>query len=316
MITVEDGDMPFDEKQIVSHSAGAISGGEADSLIGDLFGASEFSAAAQKAGMTVYPGSSFRHIAVQKTPDIKGITLIPPHDHLGERLGQHLPRGCENAAVLELLMRLSHRILDVHPLNMKRRAEGKLPANCIWLWAEGKAAKLPNFTNKYGRTGGVISAVPLCQGIGILVGLEKIRVEGATGEIDTNYEGKAGAALEALETRDFVVVHVEAPDECTHMGDTQGKVQAIEWIDSRILAILTGQLRQAGKDYRMLLISDHKTLTSTRGHDGSPVPFVIYDSRVDKQTGLSFCESDAARGQHIADGTRLMDMLFEINTEE
>jgi len=311
MITVEDGDMPFDDKRIVSHSAGAISGEEADFLITELFDTPEFKIEAEKAGLIVYPGSSFRHIAVQKAPDVEGIILTPPHDHLGEKLGQYLPRGCENASVLESLTRLSHKILDGHPLNMKRRADGKLPANSIWLWAEGKAAGLPKFAGKYGKTGGVISAVPLCQGIGVLIGLEKIYVEGATGELHTNYEGKAGAALEGLNTHDFVAIHVEAPDECTHMGDTLGKVQAIEWIDGRLLAVLTEHLRKAGEDFRMLVISDHRTLTSTRGHDGAPVPFIVYDSRIDKQTGLSFHEADAARGQYIADGTRLMELLFE-----
>ena len=310
MITVEDGEMPFDEKRLISHSADAISGEDADLLVKDLFDEAEFKAAAEKAGLTVYPGSSFRHIVIQKTPEIEGIKLIPPHDHLGETLGQHLPRGCENAAVLESLMRLSHKILDMHPLNMKRRADGKLPANCIWLWAEGKAAELPNFTGKYGKTGGVISAVPLCQGIGVLIGLDAVYVEGATGELHTNYEGKAVAALEVLKTHDFAAIHVEAPDECTHMGDTAGKVQAIEWIDGRVLAPLMEHFRQTGEDYRMLFISDHKTLTSTRGHDGAPVPFVVYDSRVNCQTGLSFCEADAARGRRITAGTELMDILL------
>jgi len=311
MITVEDGEKPFQDKKIISHSAGAICGEEADELINDLFETPLFKAEAAKAGISVYPGSSFRHLVVQKMSDIRGITLTPPHDHLGETLGLHLPRGNETATVLEALMRLSHDILDAHPLNNKRRAENKLPANCIWLWAEGAAVELPDFTEKYGKTGGVISAVPLCQGIGVLIGLDKIYVEGATGELHTNYEGKAGAALEVLKNHSFAVIHVEAPDECTHMGDTEGKVQAIEWIDSRTLAPLTEGLRETGEDYRMLIISDHRTLTSTRGHDGAPVPYVIYDSRLDRQTGLTLSEADAALGEYLEDGTKLMDILFE-----
>jgi len=311
MVTFEDGDLPFEDKKIISHSAGSIEGDESNAIISELFDTPVFKNAAEEAGMAVYPGSSFRHIAVQKTPDITGIVLTPPHDHLGESLGRHLPRGCANAAVLERLMRQAHGILDSHPANMKRRAEGKLPANGIWFWAEGTSVELPGFTGKYGKTGGVISAVPLCKGIGTLIGLKQVYVEGATGELNTNYEGKVDAAVKLLETHDFAAVHIEAPDECTHNGDTKGKLQAIEWIDSRILAPLTKRLKQSGEDYRMLIMSDHKTLTTTRGHEGSPVPYIIYDSRYDKCTGLSYCEEDAALGQHISAGTELMGKLFE-----
>lgn len=311
MVAFEDGDFPFEEKKILSHSAGAIEGEESDAIIMELFNTPAFGKAAEEAAMTVFPGSSFRHITVQKAPDISGIVLTPPHDHLGEPLGRHLPRGCENAKVLVKLMRLAHEILDSHPLNMKRRAEGKLPANGIWFWAQGTSVELPDFVSKYGKTGGLISAVPLCQGIARLIGLEKIIVEGATGELVTNYEGKVAAALKLLETHDFAAVHIEAPDECTHNGDTVGKLQAIEWIDSRIIAPLTERLRETGEDYRMLILSDHRTLTSTRGHDGSPVPYILYDSRFDEKTGLTYCEADAESGRFIAAGTELMGSLFE-----
>ena len=310
MVAFEDGDMPYVEKKILSHSAGSIEGEESNAIIRELFSTPVFQNAAEKAGMTVYPGSSFRHIAVQKTPDITGIELTPPHDHLGESLGRHLPRGCDNAAVLEGLMRLAHEILDSHPLNMQRRAEGKLPANGIWFWAEGTSVELPSFVDKYGKTGGVISAVPLCRGIGALIGLDQLYVEGANGELNTNYEGKVDAALSLLETHDFAAVHIEAPDECTHNGDLKGKLQAIEWIDSRIVAPITERLGRIGTDFRMLILSDHRTLTSTRGHEGSPVPYIIYDSRYDMDTGFSYHEADAERGQFIDAGTKLMDLLF------
>ena len=311
MVTFEDGNMPFTEKRIISHSAGSIDGEQSAALVKELFEASGFREAADKAGMTVFPALSFRHIAVQKAPDISGLELTPPHDHLGEALGMHLPRGGENAEVLEGLMRLAHGELDRHPLNMKRRAEGKLPANGIWFWAEGTAAVLPNFASKYGKTGGVISAVPLCQGIGTLVGLENKYVEGATGQLHTNYEGKVNAAAELLMTRDFAAIHIEAPDECSHDGDLTGKLQAIEWIDSRIIAPLMEHLRKNGEDYRMLILSDHKTLMRTRGHDGAPVPYAIYDSRTNNKNGSSFCEADAERGKYIAVGTELIGILLE-----
>ena len=310
MVTLE-GEGNYESKIIVSHSAGSIEGDESDEIIRSLFEAPEFCAAALDAGMVVYPGSSFRHIAVQTEADIKGIALTPPHDHLGKAIGPLLPRGGKSASILDNLMRIAHGILDNHPINIKRKSEGKLPANGIWFWAEGTAVELPNFTEKYGKTGGVITAVPLCHGIAALLGLDKIYVEGATGELYTNYEGKVAAALEVLKDRDFATVHVEAPDECTHNGDLDGKLLAIEWIDSRVLAPLTKGLEDAGYDYRILVISDHKTLISTRGHDGSPVPYIIYDSRVDNKTNMTYCEADAAKGQYIEKGTELMSILFE-----
>jgi len=310
MISIEDGDSPFEEKKILSHSAGSIEGDESDALINDLVNTSSFKDAARQAGLEIYPGSSFRHIARQSAPDNTGLKLTPPHDHLGEVLGQYLPCGCKNAQTLEGLMRLSYEILDNHPINIKRRSDGKLPANSIWFWAEGTAASLPNFTKKYKKTGSVISAVPLCQGIGILIGLERILVEGATGELHTNYEGKVDAAISALLKKDFVAVHIEAPDECTHNGDLKGKLQAIEWVDSRVVAPMIQRLNKSGVDFRMLVMSDHRTLSSTRGHDSGLVPYVLYDSGTNKATGLSFCESDAERGELVDAGTDLMDLLF------
>ena len=310
MVTLEDGEMAYEDRKILSHSAGSIEGDLADALITELFEAPEFKAAAQKAGMAVYPGSSFRHIAVQNKPSIEGIKLVPPHDHLGEVIGPLLPSGCENAKVLTQLMKLANGFLDGHPKNKARRAEGKMPANGIWFWAEGGSKELPNFTTQYGKTGGVVSEVPLCQGIGVLVGLDKIYVEGATGELHTNYEGMVDATLEVLKNNEFSACHIEAPDECTHNGDTEGKVQAIEWVDSRVVEPLTRRLKESGEDYRMLIMSDHKTLTSTRGHDGEPVPYILYDSRIDKQTGLSYCEDDAGIGNYIDAGTKLMELLF------
>ncbi|MCL2151694.1 MAG: cofactor-independent phosphoglycerate mutase [Oscillospiraceae bacterium] len=313
MVTFEDEDMPFEDKKIVSHSAGSIDGEESDAIIKDLFDGKQFNEAAKKAGIAIYPGSSFRHIAVQnasRAKNTEGTVLTPPHDHLGEPLGRHLPRGSPNAEVLGGLTRLAHKILDNHPLNIKRRAEGKLPANGIWLWAEGTSVELPGFTAKYGKTGGVISAVPLCRGIGALIGLDLVYVEGATGELYTNYEGKVDAAMELLMARDFAAIHIEAPDECTHNGDLAGKLQAIEWIDNRIVRPLTDRLGENGTDYRVLILSDHKTLSTTRAHDGSPVPYIIYDSRTKHDTGLSYCEEDAERGQFISAGTELMDALF------
>jgi len=314
MLSIEDADIPFEEKKIRSHSAGSIDGIQSDTLITDLFNTPEFKKTAEKASITIHPGSSFRHIAVQKAEKAGGqdfCSLTPPHDHLDEALGQYLPKGEENAKALRKLIRLSNEILDNHPINTKRRAKGKLPANCIWFWAEGTSAPLPNFSEMYGKTGSVISAVPLCQGIGVLVGLKKISVQGATGELNTNYEGKADAAVKSLEAKDFTLLHIEAPDECTHNGDLKGKLQAIEWIDSRALTPLLKKLNEANEDYRLLLMSDHRTLTSTRGHDGEQVPYLIYDSRKNSSTGLKFTEKDASAAKNAVNGSELMSLLFK-----
>ena len=314
MIALEDNDLPFEEKKILSHSGGSIEGDVSDRLVTDLFADPRFAAAAEAAGLRVHPASSFRHIAVQRGADLTGIRLIPPHDHLGEAIGPLLPSGNETAGVLTGLMELAHEVLDHHPLNEERRRAGRLPANGVWFWAEGSAVALDPFYDKYHRTGTVISAVPLCFGIARLSGLDTREVPGATGELDTNYEGKAQAALDELRGgKDFVAVHVEAPDECTHNGDLPGKLQAIEWLDSRVVAPLVAGLEADGEDFRLLLLSDHKTLTATRGHDADPVPYLLYDSRRDTGLGLPYCEASGAQGPAYPEGAPiLMNKLFEL----
>ena len=221
---------PFAERVMISHS----------------FAEPEFAALAEKAKITVHPGSSFRHLAVQSDADIDGIVLAPPHDHLNEKIGPILPRGCANAAVLLELMEKAAELLPEHPINKKRAAEGQLPANGIWFWAEGKGAALPNFTAHYGADGGVVSAVPLCHGIARLVGLEPISVPTATGEWDTDYEAKTAAALKVLEDHDFAAVHLEGPDEATHNHDLEHKIYSVECLSERVAKPLCAALRARG----------------------------------------------------------------------
>ena len=311
MVTYSDDDVPLEQKRILSHSAGSIEGDVSIEIIEKLFSHPEFASRAKKAGMSVYPAPSFRHIAIQQEADVSGLELSTPHDHLGEQIGSLLPYGCENAKILKELMVLAHEILNHDPINEKRRAEGKMPANGIWFWAAGSAVELPNFYETYKKTGGVISAVPLCHGIGILVGLEQVSVEGATGELQTNYEGKVEAGFGVLKNNDFTAIHIEAPDECTHEGDLKGKLQAIEWLDTRVVAPMVEKLQAAGYDYRMLIVSDHKTLMATRGHDGTPVPYLIYDSRIDQKTGAVYSEAQGEKGTYLPQGVLLMDELFE-----
>ncbi|MDR0818474.1 MAG: 2,3-bisphosphoglycerate-independent phosphoglycerate mutase [Oscillospiraceae bacterium] len=308
--------LPDGTKVMKSHSAGGIDGASARSLITDLINDPIFADALANAGVTVYPTDSYRHIAVQSIsrPEDSRIEMFAPHDNLGKPLSEILPKGGENAAVLSNLVELSISILSEHPLNKRRVAEGKLPANCVWPWAQGTAANLPSFMERYGKTGAIISAVPLCQGIGILQGLEVIKVPGATGELDTNYEGKAAAALDALNRGlDFAAIHVEAPDECTHNGDVPGKIKAIENIDARVLKPILDGL--TGQDFRILVLSDHYTLSESGAHDAYPVPYLIYDSRMPIRNGniSVFTELTAAStGISQESGVVLMDKLFQI----
>jgi len=308
-MTVSDEDLPFDELSIVSHSAGSISPAEADEVALWLFADPEFKAAADAAGMRVCPTSSYRHLAVQNVGDLEGMVLTPPHDHLNEKVGLHLPRGSENALVLRSLMELAHKRLADCPVNIARKEKGLLPANSIWFWAEGTVVTLPSFD--HAKNGTVISAVPLFKGIARLIGLKTVDVEGATALIDTNYEGKVKAALDAFAAGDeFAAVHIEAPDECSHDGDIEGKVRAIGLLDSRVVKPLAEGLEKMGEDYRMLIISDHKTLLASRAHDGDPVPCLVYDSTVKGEGFSCFTEKEAERGTLVDPGTEVMSVLF------
>ena len=313
LVALEPGDQPYEEKRILSHSAGSIAGQDALDVVAALNSDPEFSAALRAADMYIDPSPSFRPLAVKHHCDPSGVCFIPPHAHLGEVIGPLLPSG-KDAALAKVfadLMRLANRVLEHHPVTEKRRAEGKLGANGIWFWAAGTAMQLPDFREEYGCGGAVISAVPLCHGIGVLRGLEMVEVEGATGEIDTNFEGKLEATWASLQKYDFVCLHLEAPDECTHNGDLKGKVQAIEWLDSRLVKPLTARLDAAHMDYRLLLLSDHKTLTATRGHDGDPVPYLLYDSRIDSGRGGVYTEKAGENGPFVAHGCELLHLLFE-----
>ena len=311
LVALEDGEMPLAEKRILSHSAGSIDGPSALETVGILLDDSRFAQALKEARMDIHPFPAFRQLAFQHDSDISGIRFTPPHDHLGEPCGPLFPAGNERAAVFARLMTLAHEILDHHPAAEKRRAAGLLPANGIWFWAEGTAAALPSFREQYGLDGAVVSAVPLCHGIGALRGLEMVEVEGATGELDTNFEGKLEAAWTKLRQYDFVCLHLEAPDECTHNGDLPGKLQAIKWLDSRLAGPLVSRLEAAGLDHRVLLLSDHKTLTATRGHGADPVPFLLYDSRRDTGRGGVYDEPAGNAGPFVKEGCVLLDLLFE-----
>ncbi|MDZ4131574.1 MAG: phosphoglycerate mutase, partial [Dethiobacteria bacterium] len=239
--------------------------------------------------------------------------LTPPHDISGRRIGEYLPRGKE-AAVLLQLMEKSNKILSDHPVNLRRIEKGLNPANSIWIWGDGRKPQIPLFRDKYGLEGAVISAVDLIKGLGLIAGLNPIEIDGATGDIDTNFEGKVAAAMEALhQGKDFIYLHIEAPDECSHRFEAENKIKAIELIDQRILKVIREELERSGFDFSIMLVTDHATPLSLGTHTSEAVPFAIYRSgSVGSNAAQTYDEvSAAATGKLIQDGFRLMDLFLE-----
>lgn len=259
---------PYDQKIILDHSSGEISTADADVLMDAIraeFNSDQF---------RFYTGTSYRHILVWKQGRLS--PLEPPHDHLGHAIGPYLPQE----AVLREMMERSYEILNNHPLNLARAAAGKHKANSLWFWGAGTKPQVQNFREKTGLTGAMISAVDLLKGIAVGAGMRVYNVPGATGSIDTNFEGKAQAAVDALlkDGCDFAYIHVEAPDEMGHQGRIQDKVKSIEYLDSRLIAPIKAAMEAAGEDYRMLILPDHPTPLAIRTHTADPVPYLIYDS--------------------------------------
>lgn len=291
----------YEEKTILDHSSGEISTEDADILmdaVREAFNNEEFS---------FYTGTSYRHIAVWKHGQV--LDFEPPHDHLGEKIGPYLPKNVQ----FRRMMEKSFDILNHHPLNEKRAAEGKNKANSLWFWGAGTKPTLQNFKEKTGLCGTMISAVDLLKGIAIGAGMQVVNVPGVTGSLDTNYAGKAQAALDALleNGSDFVYIHVEAPDEMGHQGQVHHKVQSIEYIDEKIVAAVTAGLEAAGEDYRILVLPDHPTPIRCRTHTAAPVPFVLYDSTSPLDKGYVFSERSAKEtGINIAHGYELIQKLI------
>lgn len=315
MLAISCDEKCFEEQRILSHSGGSIDGASALELMEYLLCNADFSALCKKHGISFKICPSFRHIAVQTGVDTSGLLCAPPHDNLGKTIAGLLPRGSACAGGLIDIMRLSHMLLNGHPANQKRLLQGKLPANCLWFWAQGTAAFLPNFNAQYGTKGFVVSAVPLVHGIAHLAGLDVITVPGATGEIDTNFEGKVSAVLNGLFCEyDFALLHVEAPDECSHNKDLNGKLQAIEWLDSRTIKPIVEGLNRMEEDFCLLFLSDHKTLIANGTHNAEPVPYMLYKSTPTTKSGLAYTENFARQGPYIKDGTKLIKRLLSIQS--
>lgn len=292
LITEKDG-------TIADYSAGHISSEEARSLIEavdrELGNACKFHA-----------GVSYRHLLVMKKGEKAHCT--PPHDVVGQSVDEVLPRG-EDSEFLTALIKASKPVLENHKVNMKRRKDGKNIANLIWLWGQGKAPDMPRFAELFGVSGSIISAVDLLKGIGKYAGLDIINVPGATGYLDTNFSGKAAYALRSLEDHDFVLVHVEAPDEAGHMGNIEAKIKAIEDFDEKVVG---GMLNELAGDYRIMVLPDHFTPISVRTHTKEPVPFAIYSSTESADYVDRFDEFAAKEGVFgLVEGHRLMNLLIK-----
>lgn len=292
----------YAERTMVDYCGGDISTQEADQLIHAL------EQAFGNETRHFYTGVQYRHCLVVENGHL-GLNLTPPHDISGRVIGEYLS-DCPDAAPFIQLMEQSVAVLEKHPVNQARKAAGKRPANSAWFWGEGKRPNLALFSEKYGLKGSVVSAVDLIRGIGRLAGMRVAQVDGATGYIDTNFAGKAQAALQELQQgQDFVYIHVEAPDECGHRGEIQNKVRAIELIDQQILGPVLEGLRQYDH-YKILIMPDHPTPLSIRTHTADPVPFMIYDSKQFRD-GAAFSEENAsATGNYIENSLELMPLFL------
>jgi len=260
--------------------------------------------------ISFYPGVSYRHLMVWKGGTDK-VKTTPPHDITGKEVGPHLPKGEGAERIIELMER-SQIILAAHPVNQRRKQKGEKPATSIWLWGQGKSLEITSFKEKYFCSGAVISAVDLIKGIGISIGLEPIKVPGATGFLDTNYRGKAEYAINTLKNKDFVYVHVEAPDEAAHTGNINSKIQAIENFDEKVVGPVLKEIEQFS-DFRIMVLPDHATPIRLKTHASDPVPFVIYPpfNESEKNNFQTFDEQSANNSKlYFPQGHKLMEFFL------
>lgn len=301
VVTVaEDGD--YEDKEIIDHSAGEITTEEAKILIEAVrqeLETEEFK---------FYPGVSYRHLTIWDKGEV--VELTPPHDILGKKIGDYLPKEDK----LKAMMKKSFDILNHHPINEARASKGLNKANSIWFWGAGTKPALDSFEDKTGMKGAMVSAVDLLKGIAVGANMRNLDVEGANGGLDTNYKGKAQAAIDALLEKgdDFAYIHVEAPDEMGHQGSLEHKIQAIENLDNQVVKVIKDALEEAGEDFRMLIGPDHPTPIAIRTHTKNPIPFMIYDSTKSVEGQDEYSEEAAKKAGVVVDnGYELMSRLLQ-----
>ncbi len=302
LVTLSDDDVPYEEKTMIDHSSGELTTQEAAELIETV------KEAFDNEVFQFYLGTSYRHLTIWD----KGLMAkcTPPHDILGRKITTFLP---EDEVLRDMMVR-SYDLLKDHPVNLARGKAGRNKANSIWFWGAGTKPSLDSFTGRTGLRGVMISAVDLLKGIAVGAGMTNINVEGATGTLETNYEGKAQAAVDALlkDGYDFAYLHLEAPDEMGHQGSIPRKIQAIEALDQRIIRNITAQMDASGEPYRMLIMPDHRTPIWCRTHTSDPIPYMIFDSRNEETRDIVYNEfTGKESGIYLPEGYRLIDKLLE-----
>lgn len=301
IVTVSEEEENYEDKTIIDHSSDEISTEDAAVLIEAV--RKELETEIYK----FYVGTSYRHLLIWDKGEV--VELTPPHDVLGQKIGQYLPKD----AALRDMMKKSYDILVNHPINIERKKKGLNPANSCWFWGAGTRPALSSFEEKMHLRGAMISAVDLLKGIAVGASMKNISVEGANGGLHTNYEGKAQAAVDVLtkEDYDFVYVHVEAPDEMGHQGSVEKKIQAIENLDGKVIAPIKAGLEAAGVDFKMLVMPDHPTPICLRTHTSDDVPYLIYDSTKKQQHDWKYNEREAADSKfHIAEGHKMIEYFI------
>ena len=301
IVTISENDVPFEEKTIIDHSSDEISTEECAVLLNAV------KEQLENEDYHFYVGTSYRHCLIWNNGKV--VELTPPHDVLTQVIGQYLPEDF----VLREMMKRSYDILKNHPVNLERKKKGLNPANCCWFWGAGTKSCLTSFEGKTGKRGMMVSAVDLLKGIAVGASMGVAYVEGANGGLNTNYEGKTDAALEALliDGYDFVYIHVEAPDEMGHQGSYEKKVKSIEYLDQRVIERLTSSLDKKNVEYRLLVLPDHPTPVRLRTHTGDNVPYLLYDSSMKQNYTWNYSEKEAEKsGILIKQGYTLIDRLF------
>ena len=303
IVTISEEDVPFEERTIIDHSSSEISTEDCAVLLKAV--ADELANGTYQ----FYVGTSYRHCLIWNGGSV--VELTPPHDVLGQTIGQYLPED----TVLREMMRKSHDILVNHPINIERKRQGLNPANCCWFWGAGTKPRLSSFQEKTGKKGMMVSAVDLLKGIAVGAGMGVALVEGANGGLHTNYAGKVDAAVKALiqDGYDFAYIHVEAPDEMGHQGSVEKKVQAIQYLDTQVIGPAADKLEASGEDFRLLVLPDHPTPIRVRTHTADNVPYLLYDSSKTQSHSWNYSEAEGRiSGNFVADGHRLMDKFLEL----
>lgn len=301
IVTLSDDDKPFEEKTIIDHSSGEITTDEAEILLNAVKEQMKLD------GYEFYLGTSYRHLCIWDNGKV--LDFAQPHDILGRVIKDYLPKEKDFVD----MMKKSYEILNNHPINIERAKKGLNKANSLWFWGAGTKPMLDSFKMKTGLKGVMISAVDLLKGIAVGAGMKNIEVEGANGTLETNYEGKAYAAVKALteDDYDFAYVHVEAPDEMGHQGSIERKIKAIENLDNRVIKIIVEEFQKKGVEYRMLIMPDHPTPIRCRTHTSDPVPYMIYDNTKKILSGLQYNESEAKKsGNYIDKGYETIQKLI------